>query len=1278
MKTIRSILTQIFALVLFAYLSTNATKCLAQEVPKVILPSPEAVTLFRFQTYPIDHSTGLPQINVPLYEIKSGSLSVPIGLSYHASGRRVYDQDGAIALGWTINAGGTISRTVNGSVDFGNYKFPFPFTTTNLSNSGSYAYFEQIKHYQNNSDESNVSTWKDSEYDIFSYYFGNSSGNFFFKDSNNVKTPTLLPYKPYIVTPVYSQTSLNGINILDDKGVFYQFQPTGSYVDNNALSVYNEFSLKQMISADKADTISFVYQSINQTRKTISQTITLIDKFEGSITSNPPYSLVEHENTNTDYYTLGRLTEIKFRQGKVVFDLVPNSDKINSIQIFNKNNVLIKSIQLNRSNLDAAAEISNYTSKLDAIVFRDNVGTNIETYSFQYYPTYNYNPTTTMNVRSNDWWGYYNGSFQPEMIPQYTNLEHITSANYSHEYSVGHFSANRSPNLAALTSGVLKQITYPTGGSSEFIYENNRYLHYSGNQVQNGPGLRIYQIKSNDKNGTQSYRTYTYGQDENGYGTIDLVPNLAHMATEAYTYYLPVSNDPNPFGFGTHSFRQRTFYSDFIPQLKELSSRPVHYSSVTEYLGTPTDNEGKTVYTYDYKGWAPSGIQVNRSLTIDRYHIYDYNYWDKPSLLSQKEYKNISNTGIPYQLKKSIGYAYDSNTTEYVYGLHVEPVNIFPQRGRVDDAILPNKFPEPWAVFRGGSPMDVPYSFGTYRIPVGYKNLSGSLQVNYNEDGTTDSISTNYTYNSRQYISLSEIKNSDRKSLNTEIKYPFDFSNNGVLTQMASPAVNMLNYPVEQNQFKNSTPISGTRTNYFNWGTTFPMIYPQTIETKTGTQPYETRVRFYGYDSRGNILSVSKESGPKDNYIWSYQKQFPIAKIENGDYNTIITLLGGTVLVNAFADRNPTDTDIKTFLAPLRVVDGAMKNSMVTTYTYKPFFGMTSSTDSKGMSSYYEYDNYQRLINVKDQNNNIVKKHNYNYSDGSITPSSLYYNSYLSGSYTKNDCSAGYGTSLTYRIPANKYSSSISQADADAKAQAELQTNGQNYANSKGSCYYKNVLKEQIFTRNTCEPGVNGSKVTYTVLAAKYISTISQADADAKALNEISMNGQAYANVNGSCGFRNVEVSKYFTRNNCPANTIPGIVSYKVLANTYYSKISQEDADAKAQAEMNANGQTYANNNASCAQPVTVTFNNSTSESFGISFSSGTDYYKSYVCAPGYSTLVLPGGLYTVDISVITSQNPYRMYIGSRSAIVGTFANFTNVNIANGSDSQVVNTIGMY
>ena len=105
-------------------------------------------------------------------------------------------------------------------------------------------------------------------------------------------------------------------------------------------------------------------------------------------------------------------------------------------------------------------------------------------------------------------------------------------------------------------------------------------------------------------------------------------------------------------------------------------------------------------------------------------------------------------------------------------------------------------------------------------------------------------------------------------------------------------------------------------------------------------------------------------------------RQYPVTEIKNAELPTIISLLGGQTAVDAFtAQVNP---DVNTFLAPLR---SGLPDAQVTTFTYKPLVGLTSSTDAKGMTTYYEYDAFQRLRNIKDQNGNILKQTDYHYKN---------------------------------------------------------------------------------------------------------------------------------------------------------------------------------------------------------------------------------------------------------------------------------------------------------
>ncbi len=86
-------------------------------IPNVAPPTPDVAKLGQFGQYPVNYFTGLVNIDIPLYEIKAGDLTVPISLRYHTSGIKVTEKASWVGLGWSLEPGGTVSRTVMGLAD---------------------------------------------------------------------------------------------------------------------------------------------------------------------------------------------------------------------------------------------------------------------------------------------------------------------------------------------------------------------------------------------------------------------------------------------------------------------------------------------------------------------------------------------------------------------------------------------------------------------------------------------------------------------------------------------------------------------------------------------------------------------------------------------------------------------------------------------------------------------------------------------------------------------------------------------------------------------------------------------------------------------------------------------------------------------------------------------------------------------------------------------------------------------------------------------------------
>ena len=245
----------------------------------------------------------------------------------------------------------------------------------------------------------------------------------------------------------------------------------------------------------------------------------------------------------------------------------------------------------------------------------------------------------------------------------------------------------------------------------------------------------------------------------------------------------------------------------------------------------------------------------------------------------------------------------------------------------------------------------------------------------------------------------------------------------------------------------------------------------------------------------------------------------------------------------------------------------------------------------------------------------------------------VYRNKRQSALFTKEGCNpeTEKGEELEYVVEAGKYTSIISQSDADDKAMRDIEQNGQNWVNEHGRCItilWYNVKKSKSFRKNDCDPDTEeGSLVTMTVEAGKFPSSISQEDADRKAEAELNAKGQDYANSHGTCNtikWYNDRKSKMFQKTDCEVTEVGSMVEYVVEAGRFSSSVSKEDANQKALEALEAEGPGYANEHGTCE--TNLWYNVEKSKVFY-----KNDCEDGFIGAP--YTYTVEAGKYTSDVS---------------------------------------------
>ncbi|PZX63404.1 hypothetical protein [Hydrotalea sandarakina] len=459
---------------------------------------PTAAALVKYADYPVSYHTGIPNINIPIYTVQNGPLEVPISLSYHASGLKVQELASWVGAGWSLNAGGVITRSVVGLPD------DRGFSNTNVTNGhwSDFGYNSYLGTTNGNVDDAGFYQGrKDGEPDLYFFNFGKYTGKFYFRDD---RTPITVPeqdlkiepdYK-YLTTPYQNGTCFQGFKITTPDGTQYFFGNTGNTGSVMPLEITSPYSMKnglssgsavsswylnKIVSKDNMFTINFTYQQENYSYYTLSMfpiySTNTIGQYEydvvkqfvqgvrlssityngNTISFNPaatpridlsaytPQTMADNANT-----TANALDNITISNGlgfckKFQFTYGYFHDGVNGL-----NGILGTYL----SNIQS----DTYRLRLDALQESSCDGSITEPpYQFGYYGEM----VPRLLAFGIDHWGYYNGiTSNNTLIPTYT-VNNTKTVN----------GANRDAQWPAMRGGALQQITYPTGGYTKFNFE---------------------------------------------------------------------------------------------------------------------------------------------------------------------------------------------------------------------------------------------------------------------------------------------------------------------------------------------------------------------------------------------------------------------------------------------------------------------------------------------------------------------------------------------------------------------------------------------------------------------------------------------------------------------------------------------------------------------------------------------------------------------------------------------------------------------------------------
>jgi YD repeat-containing protein len=511
--------------------------CLSAQIanPNVnpIPPSPNNAVLFRYTETPVSYYNGTTSTSIPMYTITVGNYTLPISINYHSGGIKVNEEASWIGLGWTLSAGGTVSENVIGKRDTDELGQSISYMQHNIvpnnpngRNGQPMNVIERGTCFPNttgvmrNYDQSNSPSFpgtylaaSNRQYDLFMYQFNGYSGKLI--------NPKLNYYEDKFISLDNNNIQFSNSNSHFELGDFKAITPDGTvYIFNTVETttsytgignpVQNYSKHLTSITTPQGKSINFSYKTANST---------LIPHASQSYSSNftTPLSWNEGKSIGCTSALQGRyLDEITWDNGKVKFisdnvrEDIAGGLKLTRIEIYDGNNVLKKTIDFTYDYFSGDLKYGDYFMHGNfqhALMSQYNLISDanrkkrlkllsvktddMPAYTFEYNP----GPMPYKTSFAKDLWDYFNGvDFDlitlPNTTSQYRKYSLLPDPQYIGYYDAtitpllsslpGIVFGKRAPNETAMQAGMLTKIHYPTGGSTVFEYEANKFAPPSG------------------------------------------------------------------------------------------------------------------------------------------------------------------------------------------------------------------------------------------------------------------------------------------------------------------------------------------------------------------------------------------------------------------------------------------------------------------------------------------------------------------------------------------------------------------------------------------------------------------------------------------------------------------------------------------------------------------------------------------------------------------------------------------------------------------------------